>query len=113
MARETYAPARVINVVLGVWLVVSAFLWTHSAEQMNNGWIVGVLATACALVAMRVPEVRYLNTVLAVWLFISVWALPTINTATVWNNVIVAIAMFFASLAPGYVGGRPRSIPPG
>jgi hypothetical protein len=47
---------------------------------------------------MVVPWARYLNTVLAVWLFISAWALPTLSIATVWNNVLVAIAIFVVSL---------------
>ncbi|APR81664.1 Hypothetical protein A7982_07013 [Minicystis rosea] len=75
---------------------------------MTNTWIVGVLATAFALIAMRVPEVRYLNAVLGAWLFISVWALPTMSRATVWNNVLVGLAMFIAALVPGYLRDRPR-----
>lgn len=102
---QDFTSARVINIVLGIWLFVSAFLWPHSYAQMNNTWIVGVLCVAFALVAMRVPEARYLNTLLAVWLFISVWALPRLSIATQWNNALVAIAILAVSLAPGYLGG--------
>jgi hypothetical protein len=106
---------RIINVVLGVWLFISAFLWPHTQAQMTNTWIVGVLCVVFALVAMAVPGVRYLNTLLAIWLFISAWALPTMSTGTIWNNVLVAIALFILSLvpsapgtaAPGYLPGRP------
>jgi hypothetical protein len=105
MAQEDYATARIVNIVLGIWLFVSAFLWPHTYAQMTNTWIVGVLAVAFALAAMRVPEVRYVNTLLAVWLFISVWALPTMSVATQWNNALVGIAIFFVSLAPGYLAG--------
>ncbi len=112
MAQEDITNnARIIAVVLGVWLFVSAFLWPHSYAQMTNTWIVGVLCVAFALIAMRVPEVRYLNTIRAVWLFISVWALPTINTGTMWNNALVAIAIFIVSLAPGYLPGPGRPGP--
>jgi len=114
MAQEEYSTARVVNIVLGIWLFISAFLWPHSYAQMNNTWICGVLAVAFALIAMRVPEARYLNTILAVWLFVSAWALPRISTATPWNNAIVAIAMFLVSVAPatlGKPGSRPLSRP--
>lgn len=111
MAQDTYAAARVVNIILGIWLFVSAFLWLHGSAQMTNTWIVGALAVAAALIAMRVPEVRYFNTVLAVWLFVSVWALPRINTATMWNNALVAVVMFFASLSPGYLTDRTRTGP--
>lgn len=111
MAQEDFTTARVVNIVLGIWLFISAFLWVHSYAQMNNTWIVGVLCVAFALLAMRVPEARYLNTLLAVWLFISVWALPSMNVATRWNNAIVAIAVFLVSLAPAYLEQRPGSRP--
>ncbi len=107
MLEDVRASSRAINIVLGIWLFISAFLWPHSYAQMNNTWILGVLCVAFALISTRVPEVRYLNTALAIWLFISVWALPSLSLATQWNNAIVAIIVFFASLAPSYVDSRP------
>jgi hypothetical protein len=105
MPEDRLAPARIISIILGIWLFISAFAWMHTYAQMTNTWILGVLAVAFAIIATRVPEVRYLNTILAVWLFISVWALPATSTATMWNNALVALAIFFVSLAPGYLGG--------
>ena len=105
MAQEEFNTARIINIVLGVWLFISAFLWLHSYAQMTNTWIVGALVVVFALVALRVPEARYLNAVLAVWLFISVWALPTLSNATRWCNALTAIAIFAVAMAPAYLGG--------
>ncbi len=92
--------ARTINLLLGIWLFISAFVWPHDAAQMTNTWILGVLCVIFALIAMRVERVRFLNTLLAIWLFISAFALPAQSRATVWNNVLVAIAVFLISLAP-------------
>ncbi len=108
------AAPRIINVILGVWLFISAFVWQHTQAQMTNTWILGVLCVIFALVAMAVPWVRYLNTLLAIWLFISAWALPSVSPGTIWNNVLVAIAIFIVSLvpsgptatAPGFYGRR-------
>ena len=91
-------PARVVNVVLGIWLFISAFVWPHDGAQMTNTWILGVVAVVIALVAMRVPAVRYLNSLLAVWLFVSAFTLPHLHRGTVWNNALVAVIMFFVSL---------------
>jgi hypothetical protein len=110
MPQDNVASARIINIILGIWLFISAFIWPHAYEQLTNTWILGLLTIAFALIAMRVPEVRYLNTLLAVWLFISVWALPAATIATMWNNALVAIAIFFVSLAPGYLSGGQRPI---
>ena len=103
----------IINVILGVWLFISAFAWPHSQAEMHNTWICGVLCAVFALLSMFVPQARYLNTALAVWLFISAWALPTVSAGTIWNNVLVAIAIFVYSLvpvapgasSPGFLGG--------
>lgn len=95
------ASPRVLNVILGVWLFISAFIWPHSQAQMTNTWILGVLAVVFALVSMYVAaQARYLNTLLAIWLFISAFALPRVSVGTVWNNAIVAILMFVFSLIP-------------
>jgi hypothetical protein len=57
-----------------------------------------MLAVVFAIISIWAPQVRYANAGLAVWLFISAWALPTVSRATTWNNVLVAIVMFAASL---------------
>ncbi|HVZ32829.1 MAG TPA: SPW repeat protein [Polyangiaceae bacterium] len=96
--------ARLLNIILGVWLFISAFLWVHTTPQFNNAWVVGVLTAGAAALAMAAPGARYLNTALAVWLFISTWALPLTNRATAWNNVIVSVLVFVFSLL-----GLPRA----
>jgi len=108
--QDNVPMARIANIVLGVWLFISAFLWRHTYSQMTNTWILGLLCVAFAAIAIKVPQVRYLNAVLAVWLFISAWALPTFNVGTIWNNALVAVAVFIISLAPGYVGRGPRTV---
>ncbi|APR75835.1 Hypothetical protein A7982_01182 [Minicystis rosea] len=92
--------ARLASIVLGVWLVISVFAWPHSDAQRTNALILGVLCVVFALIAFYDPVVRYLNTVLAIWLFISVWALRSLSLGTMWNNALVAIALFFISLLP-------------
>ena len=91
---------RTLNILLGIWLFISAFSWPHNAAQQTNTWIVAVLCVVIAVIAMRVAQVRYPNTALAVWLFISAWALPAASRGTVWNNALVAIAVFVLSLMP-------------
>ncbi len=102
---ETWASnvkvARGINLVLGIWLFISAFAWEHTLAERTNTWILGILCVLFALIAMSTPAARWLNTALAIWLFISVWALPHHNLATMWNNAIVAILVFALSLVPG------------
>src|SRR5262245_35529310 len=100
--------ARYLNILLGAWLFLSAFLWRHSDPQFTNTWLMGVLCVAFALTALAVPAARYLNTALAIWLFISAFALPRINNGTVWNNALSAIAIFLVSLT----GRGPEMVTP-
>jgi heme A synthase len=100
--------ARYVNIVLGVWLVISAFAWPHTVSQQTNAWVVGLLVATIALVAIARDRVRYLNTALAVWLFISIWALPGVYMATAWNSALVAIGIFMFSLVPDIRG---RTLP--
>lgn len=103
--------ARYVNIVAGVWLFISAFLWRHTGSAMTNSWIVGVLTVAFAITALRSPQVRFVNTVLALWLFFSTLAIYHLTAGTLWNNIIVAIVMFVASLVPSSpvdMGHRPR-----
>ncbi len=107
-AESGHAPRgvspRIVNVLLGAWLFISAFVWYHTPLQRNNTWICGVICVVVALVAMAVPWARYLNTLLAIWLFISAWALVSATPGTIWNNVLCAIAIFVVSLVPTVPG---------
>lgn len=62
-------------------------------------WIIGALIVIVSLAGAALPSLRYLNTVLAVGLFFSAWLLPTVHHGTIWNNVLVALALFVLSLA--------------
>lgn len=103
--------ARSLNILLGIWLFISAFAWAHSTPQLTNTWILGVLCVLFALLALRVAPARYLNTALAVWLFVSAFVLPGSSHGTLWNNVLVAIAIFVVSLAPSDRLQRPANTP--
>jgi hypothetical protein len=90
---------RMINVLLGVWLFVSAFLWAHATPEQTNTAVLGALCVLFALIGTAVPWARYLNSLLAIWLFVSAWAIPVERIATTWNNALVAIAIFIVSRA--------------
>jgi hypothetical protein len=88
------------NVALGIWLFISAFVWRHSQAQFTNTWIMGVIVTAVAVLALSYSRWRHVNTAAGVWLVISGFVLPRLTAGTTWNNVIVGILVFLISLAP-------------
>lgn len=94
------ASIRWLNVVIGVWLFLSAFAWSHSNAQFANACVVGLLVAGAALLGMRVPWARHVNALLAPWLFVSSWLLPLELELTFWNNLLAAIVMLFVALTP-------------
>lgn len=90
--------ARYLNILLGVWLFISAFVWGHSAWQFNNTWILGVITVVVGFIALGAPGVRFVNTLVGIWLVISGFGAPAVNVATRWNNGLVGIAIFIISL---------------
>ncbi len=108
VSRPFLSP-RIVNLVLGVWLFATAFLWPHTPPQMTNAWLCGALIALFSLVASVSPNLRYFNTAVALWLFISAFALHNGNAATFWNNLLVSIAVFFVSIGES----MPRVMPHG
>jgi hypothetical protein len=78
---------------------------------MTNTWLLGVLCVAFAVLSLRNPNARYMNTLLAVWLFISAFALPTASVGTIWNNALVGVAIFIVSLVESDTGEMIRRRP--
>ena len=85
-----------VNLILGVWLLVSPFLLGFSAQgdAMWNALIAGALIALVALGAMFKFHIlgEGLNFLLGLWLVVSPWALgfSAFGTAT-WNHAIAGI----------------------
>jgi hypothetical protein len=99
--------AALIDVLVGIWLVVSAFAWPHPAALRTDTWVVGALVVLCSLLAGPLPLLRYLNAALAVWLVASTLALGHDHLGTVSNNLIAAVLVFSVSVARSSTLPRP------
>ena len=86
---------------------MSAFLWVHTQPQFRNAIVVGALAILAALSAAARPPLRYLNTILGVWLFASAWMLPRMTAVTMWNHLVIGAALIAFSLV-GPLSARTR-----
>jgi hypothetical protein len=103
--------ARLVTVVFGAWLCISAFLWPHPPVMRANSLLVGLLSVAVALCAIRAPLARFLNTALSLWLLLSTVRLIQPGEMPLWSNLCVALAMFAASFIPNRPRGTPRRRP--
>ena len=104
--RRTSNTARTVNVVLGVWLFISAWIWPHTDVSRINTWISGLLVAAIALVAFRIRPMRWLNAAIGAWVVAGAVLFPHVATGTMWNNVIVGLLVLLVA-----VGGISRPLP--
>jgi hypothetical protein len=92
--------ARYVNLSLGAWLIVSAFLWPHNDWQFAIAWIIGLLLMTVSAVALVFPVVRYLNLPLSAWLFLSAFSIPITTPPVGWTSFLVAIGIFVVTFIP-------------
>ncbi len=102
--------AKVLAAALGIWLFISTFVWPHDAAQLTNAWVTGLLIAGFGVLSIRVEHARYGCTLLAVWLFFSNWLLHTSSEPTAWNNIIVSVSVFVASMTDRLERMEPRPI---
>ena len=91
----------IANLILGAWLIVSAFSWPHTFAAQSNTWVVGIAIAGFSLWAVFDRDLRWVTTTLGVWLFISAFVLPSGSSMTLWNNIIVALLVVAFSLTEG------------
>jgi hypothetical protein len=87
-----------LNLILGVWMVVSPWALRHDANMVptSNAVILGILIAVAALVALFkvMAWEEWVNVLLGVWLVISPWVLAFSGLMmAMWNAVIVGIVV--------------------
>jgi hypothetical protein len=104
--KEALMFMRVLSVFVGLWLMVSAFAWPHLPAQQTNVVVCGMLVSIFAVASYFFVGLRYLNGMIALWLFcFAVFTLPATDGTTV-NNVLCAVLL----LASALTGDRPRHV---
>jgi hypothetical protein len=86
--------------MLGIWLLLSAFIWPHSPVSRTNTWVVGLIIAIVGMAGMLAPSVRWMNTAAGAWLLLSsIWFYPVMGVAA-WNNSAVAAIVLVLSFVP-------------
>jgi hypothetical protein len=99
---EAVMSALVGNIILGVWLVLSAVLWLHTTAQMVN--LVGagsLLAVLSMLATGTAPAARFGATAVALWLVWSSLWFPVLSRATQWHQLSIGCLALTLSLLAG------------
>jgi hypothetical protein len=96
--REEVTGLSSLNVIVGMWLIISPFVLPYGPlGSMWNpivfGAVVGVLAAARAAGAYRAAVLSWVNMAIGVWLFISAFWLASTPRAE-WSVGISGIVVF-------------------
>ena len=85
-----------VNLVLGLWLVVSPWIlaFSHNGAALWNALIVGAIFVVLSLLALSdaKPWEEWSELAVALWLLVSPWVLGySALSAAMWNAVVVAV----------------------
>jgi hypothetical protein len=104
-----FEPARYLNLVLGAWLLVSAFMWPHAEAQFIVTILVGAVLTIVAPFEVGSPLVRKINTAAGAVLALAAIVLPRNTVVTLWHNVLLGFIVISVSFfGPPHGIMRPR-----
>lgn len=114
--RAQVQTASGLDVLAGIWLLISPFVLGFAAHQAttNNvilGIVIGIIAAIRVLGAFNYPGLSWLNAVLGLWVMLSPWilnfgqyAVPTTNNVIV--GILVVLLAMWSALASTPPGGR-------
>lgn len=100
--KEQIRTARGLNVLAGIWLIISPYVLGFSGSMAaTNAIIVGIIVGVLALIGATSPEsvlwTSWINIVLGVWMIISPFILGFTGGAVVINSIILGIIVIALS----------------
>lgn len=98
--RDSSHVGNSINIAMGVWLVISAFVWPHEPTQRLNAVVFGSMIAVLASLALMWRPASWVATLPAVWLFGTSLSAEHRDALTPWHNVAVAFVVFMSATAP-------------
>jgi hypothetical protein len=109
-SRSTSNTTSVINLLAGIWLIISPFVLNYSSFGVSstNAIIVGVLVAILALIKLANYESNWagwVNFLLGLWMIIAPFAMGHGSIGTVvTNEVILGIIVAASSLTSALAG---------
>jgi hypothetical protein len=112
--RAKVGIASGINVLLGIWLIFSPWLYGYVIEGVGNKWnsaLVGSLITICAALRYSAPQhyvgLSVVNAALGVWCVLSPWIFAySTDTGRSWSSVILGIVVIALAAFSGCFGAK-------
>ncbi len=100
--------ARTLSVVVALWEFFAAFAIPRARPSFAAAWILGLLATVLALVAMFRARARAGTLAVGLAVLASAFVIHHRTSAAWWNDVAVGAALAVLSVVPGTLYSIPR-----
>lgn len=96
--KEQAQTADGVNIVAGIWLLLSPFILGFGGVALTNNVIVGIVVGVFALIRatswLRAVWLDWANGILGLWLILSPFVLGFGGDMTAtWNNIILGIVV--------------------
>ncbi len=90
---------RIFNILMGVWLFVSAFVMPQGRGQIASTAICGALTTLLAVLTTYDPRSRYLTEAVGALVVVLALTVHPVGSATFWHNGVMGISIAVAAWA--------------
>ena len=90
--------ARIFNILMGLWLFASAFVWPHNRAQLVSTALCGVVAALFAALTSYNARSRYVTAAIGALVVVLAFALHPLGSATFWHNGIIGISIAAAAV---------------
>lgn len=99
---------RLLNIILGLWLMAAPALWGYNRLLANNLYIVGPLVITVAVIALWEVNrgIRRINLLLGIWLIVAAFLFEAPAHWQTYLNAATGLAIALCSLLQGKIKGR-------
>jgi len=104
-----------VDVVLAVWLLVSAFVLGHTLLSAAVISLVAIAVGIVALMALKRPGIRYVNSAITLFLVFLAVLLPGLSAGARVNTAIVGLVLLaLSAMTPvhGHPHDKPQAVGP-
>ncbi|MFZ0388852.1 MAG: SPW repeat protein [Calditrichia bacterium] len=100
--------ARILNALIGVWLMASPAVLGFTGSTRINNLIIGPLAASMAIIAIweTTRGLRWVNVVFGGWMLLAPWILGYGDWIARGNSLLAGVLLIIFGLIKGEVSGN-------